>query len=380
MHKFWNTQPVVQDQSEINEENKHTSIQEAVIRPEPYKLLDGFEWCDVDVSDPNQLDELWSMLMEHYIQDKEAHFRFAYSKETLLWALCPPGYKSTYHVGIRVASKRLVAFISGSPSTIVVEGNELSVVDINFLCSIRKLRSKRLAPVLIKEVTRRCNLDNISQAFYTAGNQLPGSFTKQSYFHRSLNPVHLANVGFCAPLSNAEKKLAFLPPNKRLRPMNIEDVVKVTLGLNSFLQKYVIHPKFTEEETSHWFLPKKNVVYSYVEETNNEITHFVSFYTIQSQVLTVQNTFINTAYAFYYFYPQTNRTIHDSQELVSLFRNALSLAKEQNCDVFNCLSIMDNEDFFTELKFSEGDGALNFYLFNWRCPSLAGKDVGIVLL
>jgi len=37
------------------------------------------------------------------------------------------------------------------------------MVEINFLCVHKKLRSKRLAPVLIKEITRRVNLHNIWQ-------------------------------------------------------------------------------------------------------------------------------------------------------------------------------------------------------------------------
>ena len=45
--------------------------------------------------------------------------------------------------------------------------------EINFLCVHKKLRSKRLAPVLIKEVTRQCHLKGIFQAMYTAGVVLP---------------------------------------------------------------------------------------------------------------------------------------------------------------------------------------------------------------
>ena len=34
----------------------------------------------------------------------------------------------------------------------------MRMAEINFLCVHKKLRAKRLAPVLIKEVTRRINL------------------------------------------------------------------------------------------------------------------------------------------------------------------------------------------------------------------------------
>lgn len=47
------------------------------------------------------------------------------------------------------------------------------MVEINFLCVHKRLRSKRVAPVLIKEITRRVNLEGIFQAVYTAGVLLP---------------------------------------------------------------------------------------------------------------------------------------------------------------------------------------------------------------
>ena len=47
------------------------------------------------------------------------------------------------------------------------------MVEINFLCVHKKLRSKRVAPVLIREITRRVNRQGLFQAVYTAGVVLP---------------------------------------------------------------------------------------------------------------------------------------------------------------------------------------------------------------
>ena len=70
------------------------------------------------------------------------------------------------------------------------------MVEINYLCVHKKLRSKRLAPVLIKEITRRVNLKGTFQAVYTAGVILPSPVAKCRYWHRSLNPKKLIDVGF----------------------------------------------------------------------------------------------------------------------------------------------------------------------------------------
>lgn len=44
--------------------------------------------------------------------------------------------------------------------------SSIKTVEINFLCVHKKLRAKRLAPVLIKEVTRRVNRMGVWQVWY----------------------------------------------------------------------------------------------------------------------------------------------------------------------------------------------------------------------
>ena len=56
--------------------------------------------------------------------------------------------------------------------------SRMPMVEINFLCVHKKLRAKRLGPVLIKEVTRRVNLTGVWQAVYTAGALLPKPVAK----------------------------------------------------------------------------------------------------------------------------------------------------------------------------------------------------------
>ena len=44
-------------------------------------------------------------------------------------------------------------------------------------------------------------------------------------------------------------------------------------------------------------------------------------------------------------------------------------------DVFNALDLMDNKQFLEQLKFGIGDGNLQYYLYNWRCPTMAPERV-----
>ena len=68
------------------------------------------------------------------------------------------------------------------------------MTEINFLCVHKKIRSKRLAPVLIKEITRRVHVKDMWQAVYTAGVVIPTPISQTRYHHRSLNPKKLIEV------------------------------------------------------------------------------------------------------------------------------------------------------------------------------------------
>ena len=47
--------------------------------------------------------------------------------------------------------------------------------------------------------------------------------------------------------------------------------------------------------------------------------------------------------------------------------------------MFNALDLMENGEFLEDLKFGQGDGNLQYYLFNWRCPHMRPSDVSIDL-
>ena len=77
--------------------------------------------------------------------------RFDYSQDFLKWALQPPGTRAEWVLGVRVAaSGKLVGFITAVPARVRVRATSLAMVEINYLCVHKKLRAKRLAPVLIK--------------------------------------------------------------------------------------------------------------------------------------------------------------------------------------------------------------------------------------
>jgi glycylpeptide N-tetradecanoyltransferase len=190
-----------------------------------------------------------------------------------------PGWKRRYHVGVRASqSRKLVAFISAVPATLRVRDKKFLASEVNFMCVHKKLRGKRLAPVLIKEITRISNLDGIWQGVHTAGIVLPRPVSTCRYFHRAINWQKLWEAGF-SPLPAGSKpqyqvRKYALPDDtstKGLRPMKEGDIEAVIKLFDRYMAKYDIRPEFSPEEVYHWLLPKvesggEQVVWSYVVE------------------------------------------------------------------------------------------------------------------
>ncbi|TDL24832.1 N-myristoyl transferase [Rickenella mellea] len=427
-HKFWGTQPVPQpgEGPPIDDGYIEPSVPPEEVRQEPYPLPKEFEWVTVDLTNPQETTEVYELLCANYVEDDQASFRFQYTAEFLEWALKPPGYHKEWHVGVRVSSnKKLVAFISGVPVTLRVRENVFHASEINYLCVHKKLRSKRLAPVLIKEVTRQCHLKGIFQAIYTAGVVIPTPITTCRYYHRPLNIPKLVDVKFTYVQRNMTLarmvRLHKLQPTPKLaaaggglREMEDGDIVAVAELYTRYMHRFTMAPVMTLEEMRHQFLSgrgedpgtkdgwmgrrNKQVVWAYVTENpqTKKITDFFTFYSLPSTIM--QSTRYPLLEAAYMFYYATDVVFEDGAEtdgrlkkrLQEIVGDALIIADQAGFDVFNALTLMDNCEFLQDLKFGTGDGLLNFYLYNWRTAPLAGfqeadgvppgKGVGVVML
>ena len=56
------------------------------------------------------------------------------------------------------------------------------------------------------------------------------------------------------------------------------------------------------------------------------------------------------------------------------------LNTQKGFDVFNALDLMENKTFLEKLKFGIGDVNLQYYLYNWKCPSMGSDKVILSLI
>lgn len=353
----------------------------------PVALPAQFEWCVMDLQDDKWLAIFHEFLCQHYVEDRQSMFRFNNSKEFLRWALLLPGYVKNWHLGIRDAkNKRLYGTITATLSNLNFNGdNSIKTAEINFLCVHKKLRHKHMAPVLIKEITRRCQMEANCQdgrAVYTGGIKRENCLSSCHFYHRPLNLDKLLSVGFYKLPPRRSKSLmkrvyslpeSTLTPG--LRPMERRDIKQVTYLLQQYMAKFILSPVFDEHNVLHRFLPRTDIIYSYVveEPESHAITDFVSFHNLSLTIM--DNSKYSTLQTAYSYYNVSTKT-----PISQLMKDLLISARNAGFDVFNCMNVMDNDDFIAPLHFDMGNGNLHYYIYNETYSSIDPNRIGLVLV
>lgn len=169
-------------------------------------------------------------------------------------------------------------------------------------------------------------------------------------------------------------KLPDVPRTPGFRALKESDIPQAHQLLCEYLNGFNLIPVFTEDEFRHWFSPRSGIISAYVvEDSNGKITDMVSYYALPSTVMHHPvHKLINAAYSFY--------NVSTKTPWLDLMNDALISARNDNFDVFNALDVMENSKFLTQLKFGIGDGNLQYYLYNWRCPNMKPENMGLILL
>jgi glycylpeptide N-tetradecanoyltransferase len=438
-HAFWKDQPVPKFALDLNFTNSGYLVETLEgVSKDPLPPPTGMTWAEFDVMPVNaavspplrDLTEIYEFLRDNYVNG-DPSVQFDYSPQFIAWAICPPGYSRTLHIGLRSQEGKLMGFISGAPCTIRVYGVTKKMVEINYLCIRKGERGEGIAPLLIEEVARRVRWCGIWQAIYTSVQVLPHSLATVRFYHRPLNIRKLIEVGFHNPREGlslaAHEKIYALQPcsltvqraandkvskgaNKDaskgavdkvskgavdkvskgavdkvskgavdkvsnkvsvstivVRKITPKDIQGCARLLNKYLSQFHLAQEFTKAEFAHAFISP--VVQSYVVTTDRVITGFISFYTIDHK--SRDGTNVRVAYSYY--------NVAGKHSWTDLMLQALILAKETGHDVFNCLDAMDNSQFIPALKFTPGTGNMRFHLYNWNCPPTQAPGIGVIL-
>ncbi len=267
----------------------------------PPRLPPGFEWCRVDLDDP----ELLRLLQGHYVDADGGRLRLLVTREMLEWTLGGPGRLPGREgvVGVRATGEasgtagreagggagRLVACISCTPAHVLVDGRRERVGLISHMCVHRKLRNKRLTPVLVREVTRVGWAHGLASGLSTSARRLHAPLLRARYHQRVLDADALVRSGFLpkymAPFVAGQQHLEGGDSGAGARPLRDDDVPWAAGLLSAQAAGSRLALDWSDMDGArHRLLPRGDTVFSYVIGTRDQRS-LVSFYAMPVRVL-----------------------------------------------------------------------------------------------
>ena len=364
-YKFWETQLV----PKFNENNSDklgpikSEIKYEDISKEPIELPEkDMEWVLIDINKKGELEKIYNFLIKNYYEVQE--YKEQYSLDFLKWQFSPIENNPHKNILLSIQKKgKIIGFFSGLPLKLSVYGKEILTYNISFLCIDSDYRHKKLAEYMFKEMFRRSYLEKVFQNIFVSKLLIPKPFAECTYYY--------ANVKDKVKKYKLKKE-----SSDKFRLMEKKDVKDVYDLISNSQKQFKIYSIFSEEEIEHWFIPIKNVIYSFVkEDENNNITDFTSFYVVNALIDNMKEK-----WCYIYF------NIATSMSSEKLFENALVLAEQSGIDYYIGNSINNYENILKKYKFNsniedeDSYGSLKYYFNNFLCPETDGKDISIILI
>lgn len=376
MSKFWVTQLVNNGEYPEYVTGKIKKLDGNAINMFESHLPENLVWTSLDVNDDNTLNIIYEFLKENYVANDM--YGLEYSKEFLRWSLTPPGYNKNLHLGLLYKTSSgvfLIGFITGIKLNVCINDKVNELVGINYLSVHKELRNKNLAPLLIKEISRRSVLLNLEVALYTVGKKITKPFSKSYYKNIFLNIPKLKECKFISD-DQTNKSVIHIKSFYHTRKMKLDDIDEVYTLLNKFMSKYKVYQVFSKREILHLFI--NDIVYANViiDNRSKSIIGMYSIYSIKSRLLFKnKHSHIDFSYLYYYCYDKNYITVND------IIKESRLLAVETGHDVLSLMNVMDYKSINSERLIDyHTDTELYYYMYNYVCNDINPEELGVLLV
>jgi glycylpeptide N-tetradecanoyltransferase len=153
--------------------------------------------------------------------------------------------------------------------------------------------------------------------------------------------------------------------------MTPEDVPAVTELFRETSPAFHFDVAFDEELVRHFFLPRKDILYSYVIPGPGGLQAFFSFYVMIWKVIeptATTGTELKAAYLWYSAVRGGDR----ASVVADLLHKAVN---DAHADIANSLGIAGVRDALVSNKFETGTRPLHFYSYNYAVPKLEDANM-----
>ena len=290
-------------------------------------------------------------LSENYVEDYK--FRYNYSEDFIKWYLDD----NSLNVCIYSNSdnEELIGFICGKKINVSLFGKHCVIAEIDFLCVKKGERNKKMCPLLINKIQKKFNDINIYEAIFTSEHNYPNKITHCDYYVRFINIKKLYDIKYINNLLDEKQfELPKIKGNKSL--IKITNYIECLNLYNKYYRKFDCYELFDENSFIKRLDNPHIKIFGLME--NNKIIDFISYYSIDINVININVINTSTKDGYLYYYTNNSNNLH---KMISLLLHKL---KEDNIDTFIALNIMENtEDIMLDLKFINKKSNYNYYFF-----------------
>ena len=392
--KFWSNEPVIKEWNKDDADDMEPLVEFKMdeTKQNSYTLPNNMEWYSIDPLKDKDWNDLTEFIKENYSAESKEWIMF-HSKEFLKRALMLPvkTFNNEYLITIKYKNN-IIGFIAGTCSNVklttstdknentFVETKEVEkeIIQVDFLCVHKKWRSKRMAPVLIWELTRRAIKKGVFQAVYTSMNELSLPISKSNFYLKYLDVKKLVQSEFLK-LNNdkeiEELKLKFSTKNVPVlnwKKCEESDILSLKIGFEKNYKDMKIQQIWNDDLLKYWFTNQDKTIHSFVlKNEKNEITDFISFFSTNYRKVN-GNNLVPVAYIFHHF----GETLNIENRL-----NQISyLAKKtgHNLLVSWAIAGASRNDYLSN-RFMETPQSLNFFMYNWKMKPFPSSQVAMIL-
>ena len=386
-YSFWENKPVmnIEEPAGISSIIENNLIERPIYASStPINLPATMKWENINLNDDELMNKVSEFLNKNYVSDPKNKIISVYTINFLRWVI---GENGCILAIISIEKNEICGVISASCKNVTVFDKTDKFASVNFLCADPKYRTRKIANILIDEMTRHLLHKGYNQACFTTDRYVPTPRTTIRYYHRPLNYKKLHETKYMILNEEIEKTheklLVTKPLSDEFVKLNETHLKSVYDLYNKFMVKYNICCKYTEDELKEQLLNK--FVTSYVIIKNDIVVDFVSYYKL-SYNITDSSEQISAGHLYLY---SANNV--DNYKIMD---EVLKIATQENLDVFivndtnNMAEIIatktvkvgemsDSESYgySYQFKFLKSCKKLHFNFYNWKCPEVKPNQI-----
>ena len=364
---FWSSQPLKINSTNIKQILPASQLLEKINR----ELDDSrikLDYTVIDTFSDQIIHAALDFINENYVGSSTS--KLLYSAQLLKYFLLDALLILFHPKG----QQKIVGIIIGKRKKLQMEDQEFSLIDVNFLCLIKKLRNLHLAPFLIGVLTKETVTRlNVSLAYYTIGARINSPcFGKKQMYHRPIHINQLVKGGFFKSSVNQKIYTDFLKTDTPTYINGSEQLPEVVEKLDKLIINYckttysVFDYKSTKEVLS-------NAAFHNFIFNINDPTDFISLYRLDS--LNKNGEFYKNGYLFIIALKS-----NELQHIQQVFDAVAKYCYENSIlDVLTLSDIFPN-NIYNTLKFIPGTGLLNYYIYNMDMMPIENSKNGLVTI